>query len=190
MHSNGNYLLDPNSIVVDYNSGILFMVTDGGSFFGNGPFILGDDEILTPTASFLNPDITAYTATFFALTGAFGTTLRPIVLDVQKANGSSVLIDTRTVNFDFFPETPDNLISTGIDIGSLGVLSAVAGELLVEIESLGDIDPAIFTDLQNYSREEISILMPRDQLFEDEYLEEELEDELVEIDELNKFSQL
>ena len=43
-----------------------------------------------------------------------------------------------------------------------------AGEQLVEIESLSEVDPAIFTALRNYSLEDISIRMPRDQLYDDE----------------------
>jgi len=60
------------------------------------------------------------------------------------------------------------LISTGIDFTVLGTISAVAGEQLVEIESLSEVDPAIFTALRNYNQEEIAIRMPRDQLYDDE----------------------
>ncbi|RDH83866.1 MAG: hypothetical protein DIZ80_06950 [endosymbiont of Galathealinum brachiosum] len=151
--SNDDYRFDSGSVEVDRSSGTLFMTTSG-DFLGNG--LLDRD----------NADITAFNATFISLSGDFGITSRPIVLDVPK--DGSVLIDTRRTSFIFFPETPDNLISTGIDVSALGVVSAIAGELQVEVESLGDVDPAIFTDLQNYSLEEISIRMPRDQLFEDE----------------------
>ena len=84
-----------------------------------------------------------------------------------------VLINAQTVSARFTPDTPETLDITGIDIGELGIVSAISGEQLIEIESLGDIDPAIFTGLRSYSHENVSILLPRDQLFEDELEEEE-----------------
>ena len=47
-------------------------------------------------------------------------------------------------------------------------LNSVSGQQLIEIESLADIDPAIFTELHNYSQKNISIRLPRDQMFDDE----------------------
>jgi hypothetical protein len=38
----------------------------------------------------------------------------------------------------------------------------------VELETLAEINPAIFTDVRNYASAEIAIRMPRDQLYEDE----------------------
>ena len=87
----------------------------------------------------------------------------------------SVIINAQTVSFQFFPETPTDLTTSGINIGELGIVSAISGEQLIEIESLGDIDPAIFTSLRSYSNEDVSILLPRDQLYEDELEEGEAE---------------
>jgi hypothetical protein len=44
---------------------------------------------------------------------------------------------------------------------------------MIEVETLSEIDPAIFTELRNYSFEEVSVRLPRDQLYEDELEEED-----------------
>ena len=173
-----SFLINPNSVVVDRDTGILFMTSVSGGFSGTGLFVSGTDPLTDPDGSLINPDFTGNQVTFFALNGDFGSSFRPLVLNVPKVNNSIpgedsfIFIDSVRVAARYFPDEPDNLTTTGIDVSALGVLSAIAGELLVEIETLGDIDPAIFTDLQNYSLQDISIRMPRDQLFEDE-LEEE-----------------
>ena len=149
-----DYNINPGSIVANRDNGDLLMTTQAGSFLG-----LGNEDIT-------NPDITAQNATFFGRAGTFGTFDRPITLNVPGA----VLIDTRA-SFDpqFVPPRPNSISTLGLDFaGVLGALSSLGGEQLVEVESLGEIDQAIFTDLQNYSMQEISIRMPRDQLFEDE----------------------
>jgi hypothetical protein len=43
-----------------------------------------------------------------------------------------------------------------------------AGEQLVEVELLEQIDPAVFTGVKNYFYREVSILLPEDQRYEDE----------------------
>lgn len=178
LRSTGDVIFEPGSVVANRLQGGIFMSTTG-DFLGDRSILFNLDD----------PEITAFSAAFIATSGAFGVTGRPIVVNIPKSG--SLFVNTRTNNIKYAPEKPDDLITTGLDVGSLGVVSAIAGELLVEIESLGDIDPAIFTDLQNYSREEISIRMPRDQLFDDELdEEEELEEELVDVEEADKYTQL
>ncbi len=70
------------------------------------------------------------------------------------------------------PPAPASLVVGGIDLSLLGSIS-LASELLVEVESLGEIDEAIFTNLQNYALQDISILLPQDQRFDDEEEENE-----------------
>jgi hypothetical protein len=155
--SNDDIYFYPGSVNSSLGTGNLLMNTSQGSYFG----IDGDINIPTIT----NPDITAQNATFIGRSGTFGNFQRFLTLNVP----GSVLIDTRgAFNPRFVPPGPESLISEGIDFTVLGAISAVAGEQLVEVETLGEIDPAIFTELKNYSLEEISIRMPRDQLFEDE----------------------
>ncbi len=155
IQSNANMLLNPGSVAVDRNSGVIVMATNnGGGILGNGTFDLG------------NPDITAFQGTFLALSGAFGSTGRPIVLDVPKTG--EVFIQATTYGVMFSPETPDKLTKNGIDVGALGVIQSLSGEQLVEVETLGQVDPAIFTELRNYSIAEEPIRLPQDQSYEDD----------------------
>ncbi len=50
-------------------------------------------------------------------------------------------------------------------------------DLLVDVESLQEVDPAVFTEVRNYSHDNISIRMPVDQLYGDEYEDEEEDEE-------------
>ncbi|MCP4429873.1 MAG: hypothetical protein GY806_02735, partial [Gammaproteobacteria bacterium] len=155
--SDSDYYFNPGSVDANRLQGTLTMTTSG-DFFGVG------------NANLNNADIRAFSATFFSPGGTFGTPVRPIILDVPTQG--NVLIQTTTTSAGYFPETPDDLISDGIDIGILGNISAIAGDQLVEIESLSEVDPAIFTALRNFSLEEISIHMPRDQRYDDEFEDE------------------
>jgi hypothetical protein len=47
-------------------------------------------------------------------------------------------------------------------------IGSASQQRLIEVESIEDIDPAIFTAVRNYNYDDISIRMPRDQLYEDE----------------------
>ena len=63
---------------------------------------------------------------------------------------------------------PVNNDTSDLQISILDSANSVSGQQLIEVESIADIDPAIFTELHNYSKEDISIRMPRDQMFEDD----------------------
>lgn len=163
--SNADMLLNPGSVAVNRNNGIVNMTANnGGNILGQGVYSQG------------NADITGFQGTFLALSGAFGSTARAIVLDVPKSG--SVLIQANTYGVLFSPETPDKLEKNGIDVGALGVLQALSGEQLVEVESLGQVDPAIFTELRHYSLAVQPVRLPRDQFFEDELEEAGLLQEL------------
>ncbi|MCP3670963.1 MAG: DUF4097 domain-containing protein [Gammaproteobacteria bacterium] len=159
--SNGDINFNPGSVVAGVplvNPGDLFMRTTEGSFLG-----VGVEDISMP-------DISAQNVVFFGRQGQFGEQDRPLVMRVP----GDVFIDTQGF-FDpiFIPPGPNSLITTGIDLSILASISSAFGDQLLEVESLGAIDPAIFTDLKNYSTEEVSILLPRDQLYEDDLEEEE-----------------
>ncbi len=157
-NSDADINLNPNSVVAARNQGLtgqglLTMQTTQGSFFG------------LQQSNLNNPDITAQDAIILVRNGSFGAPLRPITMDVVN----SVLIDARILFGPRFVSPGPAVVNTnGINFSLRGVVAAIASEQLVEVETLAEIDPAIFTDLQNYSSEEISIKMPQDQLFEDE----------------------
>ena len=60
------------------------------------------------------------------------------------------------------------LHTSDIQLSVFDSLNSASGQQLIEIESLADINPAIFTELHNYNQENISIRLPRDQIFDDE----------------------
>lgn len=45
---------------------------------------------------------------------------------------------------------------------------ASAAEKMIEVESLAEIDPAIFSDVTNYFYPDISVLLPWDQVYGEE----------------------
>lgn len=153
--STANITLNPGSVAADRSSGIVFLsASNGGDILGTVPYDL------------YNADVTAYEATLLALSGTIGTTSRPIVLDVPESGAATLYATTRSTRFH--PDTPTRLDTKGIDVGALGIIQSVSGEQMVEIESLGQIDPAIFTHLKNYSAAEEAIRLPSDQSFDDE----------------------
>ena len=136
----------------DERIGTLEMIIDGGGFFG-----LGETD-------FRNPDITAMDARFIG-PGFFGTFERPLVVDVT--NGL-IMTTARTIT----PFYPNGLPSSvdygpGVIFDTFTALSALAGNQLVEVESLLEIDPAIFTPIRNYDYANIPIRLPHDQLYDE-----------------------
>ena len=110
------------------------------------------------------PDITA-DAAFVTVNGEFGTIERPIVL---RLNSEFFLASTISSTFFLGGSPPVVNDTSDLQLSVFDSLNSVSGQQLIEIESLADIDPAIFTELHNYSQKNISIRLPRDQMFDDE----------------------
>ncbi|MBL4703688.1 MAG: hypothetical protein JKY54_04155, partial [Flavobacteriales bacterium] len=151
------------SIDAGYDVGALLMRTEGGSFLG-----VGD------VPSFENADIVARSATFIdtLFEGTFGSVIRPLVLRVRDVVNISVRTSFSPLFDAPLPEINDS--DSLFSFSSLDTLSALAGGQLVEVESLVEVDPAIFTDLRNYNNHEVAVKLPNDQLFD--YAEEEEEE--------------
>ena len=158
-NNDADIYVKPGSIDAGFNSGTLFLKTETGSFLGLGE------------ANPNNPDITAYAGIFFGLQGTFGTIKRPLVLNVQD----SVLINSRSsLNPIFYPSQPRTVDDRSLlQFNAFDALSTLSGGQLVELETLAEINPAIFTDVRNYASAEIAIRLPRDQLYADELEEYE-----------------
>ena len=158
-NNDADIYLKPGSVDAGFNNGTLFLKNETGSFLGSGE------------ANPNNPDITAYAGIFFGLQGTFGTINRPLVLNIQE----SVLINARSsLSPIFYPNQPRSIDDRSVfQFNSFEALSSVSGDQLVEVETLAEINPAIFTDVRNYASTEIAIRMPRDQLYEDELEEYE-----------------
>ncbi|MBL4607110.1 MAG: hypothetical protein JKY01_04700 [Pseudomonadales bacterium] len=149
---------ESGSVDAGFSVGTLFLKTETGSFLGAGD------------ADTNNPDITAYAGIFFGLQGTFGTIDRPLVINIQD----SVLINARSsLNPIFYPNQPRIVDDRSLlQFSAFDALDTLSGGQLVEVETLAEINPAIFTDVRNYASSEIAIRMPRDQMYEEE-LEEE-----------------
>lgn len=109
-----------------------------------------------------NPDIIADIATFnFQSSFDFGERNRKIIMHVPEIyNQNSRLsfvawyLGKPAIMNDLSKVPSDSLIS--------------GRDQLIEIEGLSEIDPAIFTSLRNYVHDEVAILLPADQRFDDE----------------------
>ena len=158
-NNDADIYVKPGSVDAGFNTGTLVLKTETGGF-------LGLDE-----ANPNNPDITAYAGIFFGLQGTFGTIKRPLVLNVQD----SVLINSRSsLNPIFYPSQPRTVDDRSLlQFNAFDALSTLSGGQLVELETLAEINPAIFTDVRNYASAEIAIRLPRDQLYADELEEYE-----------------
>jgi len=119
------------------------------------------------TGDINNADITAFTAKFFGSAGSFGSIARPLVLNVKE----QVIITARqSISPRLTPPGPRLSVtdSSVFQFDFFDASNAAAGEQLITLEELEDIDPAIFSDVRNYTYGQIAIRLPRDQLFEDE----------------------
>jgi len=145
-----------DNVDAGFTVGRFTMNTDNGSVFGVDRGI-GNDF-------FSIPDITADTGVF-SINGNFGEFERPIIL---KINSEFVL--SSIISVPFFPDgKPPIFVDTSdISFDIFDSINSVSGQQLIEVESVADIDKAIFTNLQNFNAQEIAIRMPRDQIFEDE----------------------
>jgi hypothetical protein len=73
----------------------------------------------------------------------------------------------RTSSVIWYKGRPKTVVDTSTPLQNL-----VSNEQLIQIEALSEIDPAIFTSVSNYIHDEVAILMPADQRFDDdEYAE-------------------
>jgi len=154
-NNDANISMAAGSVNADYDVGNLTMTTTTGNFLGLG------------TGDINNADITAFTATFSGSAGSFGTIARPLVLNVKE----QVIITTRqSIAPQITPPGPRLGVTDFSDFqfDFFDVSNAVAAEKLITLEELEDIDPAIFSDVRNYTYGQIAIRLPRDQLFEDE----------------------
>ena len=93
----------------------------------------------------------------------FGTQNQPIKLrlnsrlDLLNQGGSVAYI---------YPK-PLEINTTG-DLSDTSSLAVLTSRNLLAVESLNEIDPAIFSDIKNYNVDSLSILLPRDQREEEE----------------------
>ncbi|MBI3560399.1 MAG: filamentous hemagglutinin N-terminal domain-containing protein [Gammaproteobacteria bacterium] len=137
----------------------------GGSAASGNVVINGGSGSLTAyRTDFTNPPpyIVANTLQASVPQGTFGSPFSYISVRVQDAFYLSSLPHQAYVYF--FDGVPP------IRPGDINVFTGLDGINLqmIELESLGDVDPAIFTAVKNYYYEDIAIKMPEDQRYGDD----------------------
>ena len=117
------------------------------------------------------PDIVANSIDIVSESGGIGVLGRPLLISSEGA-----------VFFDAFPAFAPIFFNgefvTGQFQSAQGLIDqdelfSVGGEELTDIETLEEIDPAVFTAVGNYAFDDISVRLPDDQLYDDDYDEEE-----------------
>ena len=106
--------------------------------------------------------ITAFNTDILVPSGTFGSAGQPVSI---KVNNEFKLFSLQSAVFKIGNPLIDNDSSTA-KIAITDAFSNLAGQQLIEIESIGDVDPAIFTDVRNYSHSDIALMMPADQRFD------------------------
>jgi len=121
-----------------------------------------------------NADIIAESLVVNGVSG-FGTLSSPIGL---RVNENFSLLTRPGVNgaVYYLGSRPRSVITTAtlLQLTIRGFIG-ISSQQLIEIETLSDIDPAIFTEVRNYNYDDIAILLPSDQRYE--YDDEEEEDQ-------------
>ena len=182
LHSNGDVVLHnlAGDITLDNTSGTLYDQSQTDSRLAGGTAnanyeigtltinvangnLLGSND---PGPNIQNPDIVARSAVLTTPVGSIGSPDRMLVIYVKdylfiggaRSWGPLWGFDTR-------PTTVDNQATIQ---GSLSDLLASGNEQLVEVETLDEVDPAVFTNVRNYFYDDIAIMLPRDQQYYDE----------------------
>ncbi len=135
------------------------VVTDNGSILGAGNI---------PARTKADADIAAYSVDIVANGGSIGAANRPLVI---WAEGTIETYGTVSYGTIFLPPyaDPDRIHDTSlVNFSASDTLAALSGEQVTEVEALDDVDPAIFTEVHNYNYAEISIMLPKDQLYDNE----------------------
>ena len=153
-----------------YETGTVTITVDAGNLVVQSP----------PSVNGERPDVVG-TYVDIGVSGSFtGSGGRPMVVyarDQMRINASSGIFPIWAFN-----DPPEDGLVTDSDLIDSTATGSVS-ELLIDVESVDEVDPAVFTEVRNYAYDNISILMPRDQRYDDDMQmdEEEEEDENEEI---------
>ena len=120
----------------------------------------------SPLADITGESLGAQTIVFF------GTQQQPIKLRLNY----SLELFNQFGSVDYIYPKPVKFFSQG-QLSDTSSLSVLTSRNLLSVESLDEIDPAIFSDIRNYNVDNLSILLPRDQRDEDEDFDSQFDDE-------------
>ena len=152
-------------------------------FFVNGTGT-GRANLFSANGSFLGvgatniniPDITATNLRVVAVKGTLGSLSRNMVLDISGKVEITTLARLDLIYAPPAPAPADIIEVSTIDLTSSNVLAATNGVQVTEVETLLDIDPAIFTDIRHFAVAEEPLMLPRDQWFDEGYTDEDDEE--------------
>lgn len=151
------------AIDANYNGSIHDPVYAGDvAIEGNGP-----SDITTLGIGLGESDITAESLLVNGFS-QFGSVNRPIRLRINRQ--FTLVTNTGTVTY---PNGPPDNVTSNADLLTIDGATGLSGQQLIEIESLGDVDEAIFTEVRNYYHEDVAIMLPADQRMTDDEDEEE-----------------
>ena len=155
------------------NGGDITLINNGNVEISNvdagfdiGKFTLrvlgGSVTGITPKDYIAIADIIAFDADILVPGGTFGSGGRPI--SVRVKNAFDLFSLQSAVKYLYEPAFKRDISTAKISITD--AFSNLAGQQLIEIESIGDVDPAIFTDVRNYNHSDIALMMPSDQRYD------------------------
>ncbi|TQV85889.1 beta strand repeat-containing protein [Aliikangiella coralliicola] len=132
--------------------------------------ILNDssDSIFTTGLGFSEADITAENLLVQSVI-SFGEFGRPIRI---RVNNQFTLFASLGSIFYFGGEPRGITTSDDLALQVVDGITGLSGQQLIDVESLDDVDPAIFTEVRNYNYDDISVLLPADQRYTDDEEEE------------------
>ena len=175
LDNNGNILINNNGALTIDTIETLTAYTDTGT--GRIDIRVTNGHIYaSPKTDYINQsDLRAHSVEFLLDNqNGIGTGNRP--LSVEVPDTVRVLLSTRNY-ISFYGTKPLNFEGEN-EFSNLifDLISNIAGQQLIEVESLAQLDPAIFTDVRNYSHSDNALMMPVDQRYDD--LEDEKEKRL------------
>ncbi len=171
--NNGDLTLD-TAIGTPYKQGETDANVAGGT--ANANYDLGTLNIRVNNGSLLatgvadasSPDIVGFSAGLIATEGTIGSRTRPLVIYTQDTLFIEGITSWQPIwAFNARPRIVQNASTIQSDLQEL---INVASEQMVEVESLKDLDPAIFANITNFFYNDISVLLPSDQRYDDEEL--------------------
>ena len=134
----------------NYASGTLNIVSEKGRVRATG------------TVNAIQPDLVANNINIFSALGV-STPSRPLVI----YSAGNVLYTGTGLNWKPYAAFKQGFKFSSDNALDLSQLLLAAGDQLIEVEPLEDVNPAVFTDVRNYSADNLSIMLPADQRYEE-----------------------
>jgi filamentous hemagglutinin family protein len=156
------------------------LYANGGDYSAGQAQYTGDVRLITqnrPVSAYTGsgahdqysaPDIVGQNLYVETVASDLGNIGRPISI---RVNDTFAFVGARGYVF-YYGGRPNNVVNAS-DLVEFTGIASISGQQLIEIESLGDVDEAVFTDVRNYYHEDVAIMMPADQRMTDDEDEEE-----------------